>query len=104
MAKTNERKTASEIGRAEAAQRRRNAVMENLSFEERSTITNALSVAALRFDADAKVFRDIATALRKGERMAMFAEGEVGAMGAERLMKQFEKQAAESRELADWIS
>ncbi len=70
---------------------------------EEHVITNALQVAAERFDDDAKQFRNLAAYLRAGNEYPMFAPGEQGAVVAERTAEQFERQAKESRELWDRI-
>ncbi len=72
-----------------------------LTEDERTTITNGLRVAAERFDGHVKDLMDgdyhcvggISTALTRSQQA-----GELG-----RLARQFETQAADSRELADLI-
>jgi len=67
------------------------------------TLTHALSVAAERFTQDATAMRQAADILRRGGEVGPFAPGEGGALAAERLAKQFEKQVAETRALNDKI-
>jgi hypothetical protein len=62
------------------------------------TLTHALSVAAERFDEDARTFREqkvaCEAALEAGGRVAMFTPE-----ACEQLAKQFERQAADTRAL-----
>jgi|GEM_PF-6743166 len=65
--------------------------------EEEHTIKHALEVAANRLNDDAKEFEKLAAHLRAGNSYPMFADGEPGAIAAERIAQQFKKQAAECR-------
>jgi hypothetical protein len=72
--------------------------------EESSAITNALNIAREKFDEHAKTMHEIASALRNGQEVAMFAPGEGGAIAADRLAAQFERQSEEARTLYHLLS
>lgn len=76
---------------------------KQLSNNQLSTLRNALTVSAQRFDEDAEQFREVAKALRAGEKVAMFADGEPGARAADRLTTQFVQQAADTRALLEMV-
>ena len=75
----------------------------DLQEHELHTIRNGLSVAAERFDEHVKQFTAIAAELRAGKANGFFAPGEAGARAAERLAKQFESQAIESRAIIEGL-
>lgn len=89
------------VERMQASQRRDRLLHEALDMQERSTIWSALSLAAGQYDESAGEFHRLAAALRRGESFPMFADGEPGALGAERLAAQFEMQAKDARALID---
>lgn len=66
-----------------------------------STISNGLSIAAEKFGEHADMFRQIAASIRAGEEVSMFAEGEAGAVAADRLAEQFDRQHKDTRLLAE---
>jgi hypothetical protein len=72
-----------------------------LTESECRTITHGLRIAAERFTEHAGEFAKIATAIRAGHDVQMFAPGEGGATAADQLEGTFTRQAAESRALAD---
>jgi hypothetical protein len=76
---------------------------KRLSSSEVSTITNALHVAAERFDESVKEFEKLAAFLREGGKYPMFAPGEDGARAADALAEQFRAQAEDSRDVFDKI-
>lgn len=68
---------------------------------------NVLTIYRERMQGNAKELRQIAAALRAGEPVPMFAEGESGARAADRLAEQFERQDASAErfieKLGDWL-
>ena len=89
----------SEARRVEEDERKAAHLRQALEPSEMSTVANALRVAADRFRQDAKDLRNIAAELRAGKPIGMFANGESGARGADRLAEQFERQEKDSLEL-----
>ncbi len=80
MLMTPKEKDARNVERFQATGRADMALHDALTTQERQTIWNALSVAAGRYDEDAKAMREA---------------------GLTRLVEQFERQAADARELID---
>ena len=68
-----------------------------MEAHEEHTVRNAMTVAAERFDENVKLFTGIAADLRAGKSNGFFVPGELGARAAERIAKQFESQAIETR-------
>lgn len=89
--------------RMQASMRRQKLISEAFTENERSTLVNVCHVAAERFKEDAAEFRKVATHLKNGGSLPMWARGEAGVHAAERLVAQFEKQEAEARELMEWF-
>jgi len=75
------------------------ASLVTLTEDESTAITNALGVAAERFDEHVASFRTLAEQLRAGGTMPLWAEGEMGAIAAERMATQFQLQAEKLRGL-----
>lgn len=63
----------------------------------------AIEAEERRADEDAERFRTIATALRNGEHVAMFAKGEDGARAADRLAENAEERLNLLVELLDFM-
>lgn len=74
-----------------------------LSESDTSTVTNALMVAAERFDGHVKDFTELAAQLRAGFTLPLWAQGEIGAIAAERMATQFQRQAADTRRIIERI-
>ncbi len=96
---------AEKIKRAEerctAAIKRYNMLRESLTDQERCTVWNALRLASQQYEESAAEFRKLAALLRRGESYPMFADGEPGALAADRLAAQFDRQLKDSQELID---
>lgn len=89
------------VERVRAENKRDNALCEAVTLQERSTIWNALSIAARTFEEDIANLRKVADELRAGGEVTMFARGESGARAADRLIAQFEQQLKDTRALIE---
>lgn len=67
------------------------------------TVVHALQIAARTFREDQSNMEKVAVAIRAGQAVPMFAEGENGAVAADRLAGQFYRQATDCEDLLDVI-
>ena len=74
---------------------------EEFTYQEMSTIENALRVAFDHYGKASEEFAEVARALRAGDEVPMFASGEAGAVAADRLREQFESQRDDCDALLD---
>jgi len=82
-----------------------------MNFDQKHVVMHALLIAAERFDDHAKDFGALARDIRawaivapgaaNPPALALFAPGEAGARGAERMAEQFQHQAQECRTVRD---
>jgi hypothetical protein len=72
-----------------------------LSDRETQTIVSALHLAARQYRESAAEFAKVAAHVRAGNAFSMFAEGEPGALAADRLAEQFTSQAEDATALAE---
>lgn len=72
-----------------------------LTTAQISESVNCFRVAAERFAEHGQEFAKVARYIRAGNHYPMFAEGEVGAVAADRLAEQFGQQAQQARQLAE---
>jgi hypothetical protein len=82
----------------------------NFDTHEMDILGNALHVAARKYRQDQENMVQIATAIRQGQTVPMFAEGENGVRAADRLANQFSRQVEDVEAIlqrmeteADWF-
>jgi hypothetical protein len=74
-----------------------------VSEDERWTVLNALTTAREVYKGHAALMRDQAARLRRGEVIGLWAEGEAGAVAADRMAEQFESQVLSSEAVYDLV-